>query len=197
LGTPPTRAIALLPLLAALACGRPDHIEIEPRAPRLTRTGELVRLRALLVDRGGRVFARERASWSSRDPFIAAVDADGQVAALSSGHTVLTARWNELVAEVPLEVDLVEALHVEPGTLALTAGDQPVQLRVRPLGLDGRPQRDRQVRLVSGAPGVASVDPEGRIWPLCAGEAWVLARVDHQEAAVRVVVRGRRAGPGP
>src|SRR5437870_13353057 len=103
--------LRLLPIvLIVCACSRPDHIEIDPRAPRLAHKGDTVRLHAKMTDRGGKVFSSERAAFQSRDPFVAGVDEYGTVTALSSGHTVVTARWSELSAEVPIEVDLVEAL---------------------------------------------------------------------------------------
>jgi hypothetical protein len=179
----------LLPLLLLAACARPDHIEIDPRVPRLSRKGETLRLHAKMTDRGGKVFSQERAAWKSRDPFIAGVDENGSVTALSSGHTVLTARWNELSAEVPLEIDLVEALRIEPAALELPASADPVKLSVVALGLDGHPLRDREVHLVSRNPEVARVDPEGRVWPIAPGDAVVRATIDDKEGEIAVHVR--------
>src|SRR5215468_4172345 len=113
--------LRVLPVLLVLACARPDHIKIDPRAPRLSHKGETLHLHARMMDRAGKVFSQERAAWKSRDPFIAAVNDSGDVMGLSSGHTVITATWNELSPDVPLEVDLVEALQIEPGTLDLPA----------------------------------------------------------------------------
>jgi len=178
--------LTLLALLAA--CARPDHIEIDPSAPRLTRKGETVRLHGKLMDRSGKVFSGERAAWSSRDPFIASVDANGEVAALSSGHTVLTATWSELTATLPVDVDLVEALRIDRALLDLPVSSEPVKLGVTPLGLDGRPQRDREVHLASRDPAIARVDPEGKVWPVAAGDTVVQARLDDKEAEIAVHV---------
>lgn len=179
----------LLLLCLALACARPDHIEIDPAAPRLVRKGETLRLHAKLMDRGGRVFPRERAAWTARDPFVAGVDDAGDVVALSSGHTVLTATWNELSAQVPLEVDLVEALRIDPPALDLSASADPVKIEVQALGLDGHPLRDREVHLVSADPSIVRVDPEGRVWPLAPGDARVRAAIDDKEDEIAVHVR--------
>jgi hypothetical protein len=175
--------------LAGAGCERPDHIEIDPRMPRLTHKGETVRLHGKLMDRNGHIFSTERASWSSRDPFVAAVDKDGLVAALSSGQTVIAARWNELSAEVRVEIDLVEALRVSPERVELSVSGEPVKLEALALGLDGRPLRDRAVHLASQNPSVARVDPEGRVWGLAPGEAVVRAKLDDKEAEVHVVVK--------
>jgi hypothetical protein len=83
----------ILILFALAACARPDHIEIDPRAPRLSRKGESQRLHARMMDRAGKVFPQERARWKSRDPMIAAVDESGTVTALgSTGIRSATAR---------------------------------------------------------------------------------------------------------
>lgn len=176
-------------LCLAAACARPDHIEIDPPAPRLVHKGETLRLHAKLMDRSGQVFPGERAVWTARDPFVAGVDAAGNAVALSSGHTVLTATWNGLSAQVPLEVDLVEALRLEPSALELRASADPVRVEVQALGLDGRPLRDREVHLVSADPSVVRVDPEGRVWPVAPGEARVRAAIDDKEGEIAVHVR--------
>ena len=179
----------LLACLAASACARPDHIEIDPRAPRLTHRGEAVRMHARLRDRSGQDFSRERATWTTRDPFVAGVDANGAVTALSSGHTIATATWNELHADVPVDVDLVEALRVDPPSLELASSADPVALGVTAIGLDGRPLRDREVHLTSANPAVARVDTEGRVWPVAPGDAVVHAKIDDKESEIAVHVR--------
>jgi hypothetical protein len=179
----------ILVLFALAACARPDHIEIDPRAPRLSHRGESLRLHARMMDRGGKVFSQERAAWKSRDPMVAPVDENGTITAMGSGHTVLTAVWNELSADVPVEVDLVEALRIEPARLELPASAEPVKLTVMALGLDGHPLRDRQVHLTSANPAIARVDPEGRVWPMAPGDVVVRAKIDDKESEIPVHVR--------
>lgn len=181
--------LRLLPLFLLLACARPDHIEIDPIAPRLTRKGETLRLHAKMMDRAGKVFPNERAAYASRDPFVAGVDENGNLTALSSGHTVVTATWAELNAQVPVDVDMVEALRIEPARLELAAAADPVKVNVVALGLDGHPLRDREVHLVSANPAVARVDPEGRVWPVAPGDATVRAAIDDKEGEIAVHVR--------
>lgn len=185
-------ALALCAAALLAGCERPDHIEIDPRMPRLTRKGETVRLHGKLMDRGGRIYPTERPAWSSRDPFVAAVGANGEVAALSSGHTVVTAKWNELTATVPVEVDLVEAVVLEPAALEVRAEGEPARLKVVALDREGHPQKDRQINVVSLDPQVARVDSEGKVWGLAPGKARVQARIDDKatDAAVTVLPAG-------
>jgi hypothetical protein len=101
----------------------------------------------------------------------------------------MTATWNELAAEVPLEVDMVEALRIDTGPLELAQSAELVKLKVVALGLDGRPLRDRQVHLVSADPKVARVDPQGRLWPIAPGDVVVRAAIDDKEGEIAVHVR--------
>ncbi len=176
-------------VLCLAACERPDHIEIDPRMPKLTHRGETLRLHARLMDRQGRSYATERARWTSRDPFIAAVDANGEVAALSSGHTVLTAKWENVTADVPLEIDLVEAIKVAPDTLTIKADDdKPQKIDAVAMGVDGKPRPDREVRLTSADTAIARVDNEHLVWGAAPGETVIHARCDDKDADVKVVV---------
>ena len=182
-------SVLALGACALVGCERPDHIEIDPRMPRLTRKGETLRLHGKLMDRTGRVFSTERATFSSRDPFVAAVSDHGEVAALSSGHTVITAKWNELVATVPVEIDLVEAVSFEPAQVELKADGDAVKLKVMALDAQGHPQKDRELHLVSLSPDVARVDSEGKVWGLKAGTARIQAKIDDKVADAVVVVK--------
>ncbi len=107
----------------------------------------------------------------------------------ATGHTVLTATWNELSAEVPMEVDLVEALRIDPARLELPASADPVKISVVALGLDGHPLRDREVHLISANPAIARVDPQGRVWPVAPGDVTVRAAIDDKEGEIAVHVR--------
>ena len=184
----PAMALALL----CTACERPDHIEIDPRMPRLIHKGETVRLHGKMMDRQGHVYATERAHWTSRDPFIAAVDTNGEVAALSSGHTVITAHWEELTAEVQLEVDLVEAIRAAPDAVTIKVDADPLKLNAVALGVDGRPRADREVRMTSNEPAIARVDSANQVWGVAPGETIVHAKSDDKEAEIKVtVVKGK------
>jgi len=186
------RAALVLPALALAllcsACERPDHIEIDPRMPRLVHKGESVRLHAKMMDRRGTIYPTERASWTSRDPFIASVDANGEVAALTSGHTIITAHWQELSAEVPLEVDLVESLKADPDTISIKVDADPTKIQVQAIGIDGRPRPDREVRLTSSDPSTVRIDGGGSAWGIKPGDAIVHAKCDDKQTDVHVTV---------
>jgi uncharacterized protein YjdB len=123
----------LLLAFAVTACARPDHIEIDPRAPRLLHKGEAVRLHAKMTDRSGKIFSQERASWTSRDPFVAGVDANGAVTALSSGHTVVIGLDGHALRdrEVHLASDNPAVARVDPDgrVWAVTPGDAVVRAK--------------------------------------------------------------------
>ena len=179
--------LVLLPL-CALACLGPDHIEIDPTAPRLTHKGETVRLHGKVMDRHGKVYSRERAFFSSRDPAVARVDEHGNVIAVGSGHTIVEARSGGLRAEMPVEVDLIERLEVATAVLSMTLADEPTRAPVTAVGRDGQPRRDKEISFSSDDANIARIDPEGRIIPINPGETVVKARVEDKIALVKVVV---------
>ena len=180
-------ALSALALLCS-ACERPDHIEIDPHMPRLQHKGESVRLHGKMMDRRGTIFPTERATWTSRDPFIAAVDANGEVAALSSGHTVITARWAELSAEIAVEVDLVESLKADPDQLTLKVDADPTKLQVVALGIDGKVRANRDIRFTSSNPAIVRIDGGGSAWGLAVGEALIHAKSDDKQTDIKVTV---------
>jgi len=178
--------LSLLPLFA-LACLGPDHIEIDPSAPRLTHKGESVRLHGKVMDRHGKVYA-QRSFFSSRNANIAAVDEHGTVTAVGSGHTVIEARAGGLLGEMPVDVDLIERLEAVAPVLHLSLTDDPAELQVRALGADGHPRTDRKLTFTSDDPNIARLDPQGRVWAINPGQTVIKARVEDKIALVKVVV---------
>ena len=178
--------LSLLPLFA-LACLGPDHIEIDPTAPRLTHKGESVRLHGKVMDRHGKVYA-QRSFFSSRDPKVAAVDEHGTVTAIASGHTVIEARAGGLLGEMPVDVDLIDRLEVVLPVLHLTLSDEPTEVPVRALGSDGHQRKDREISFSSDDARIARIDPQGRVWATNPGETVIKARVEDKIALVKVVV---------
>jgi hypothetical protein len=180
--------LSLLLPIVGFACSVPDHIEIDPGAPHLTHKGEAVRLHGKVMDRAGKVYGRERAFFTSRDPKVAAVNEHGDLTAVGSGHTVVEARAGSLYAEMPVEVELIEGLLAEQQRIELTPEDDAIKVPVRVLGHDGRALVGREVTFTTDDPRVARVDPEGKVWGLTPGDTLLKARVDDKLAVIEVHV---------
>jgi hypothetical protein len=183
----------LLPLLLLIcsACfAGPDHIEIDPLAPRLTHKGDQVRLHGKVMDRNGKVHGR--AFFRSRDPKVASVDEFGLVTAVGSGITVIEAQSGSLHADMPIEVDMVERLAVGATHVEVSMADDPLRLPVSAVGRDGQPRPERAVSFTADDPSVVRIDPEGRVWGIAAGTTLVKARCDDKLAVIEVVVTDKR-----
>ena len=175
----------LLPLVlsGAAACQSPTHITIDPRQPLLRGRTETLQLVAHVMT-GTVEDATTKVTWSSSEPAIVEVDADGKVRGRASGRTFVTAERGGLKASVPVEVSWVESVRAERDAVVLSekAGD-PARVKVEALGLDGRVLKERPVTWKSGDEKVCRVDPSGQLWPVSVGETFVEARFDETHAA--------------
>jgi len=185
---PVLAALVAAPVLLLASCQKATHIEIEPRQPILKVRGDAVQLVGRVKSARGD-FPKERVTWTSVDESIATVDDKGRVKAVKSGRTTIRATYDALVAEVPVEVSLVEGLQSEKTevTLSFDAGD-PVKPAVVALGFDGRPLRDRPVFFRSANEKVCRVDGSGQFWPTDKGETIVTAYADDKELAIKCTV---------
>ena len=89
-------------------------------------TGQRFRLDARIYSRTGDERTGERAAWTSAEPNVARVDADGMiVAGNAAGRTTLTARAGDASARVSVEVvaQRVSSLTLEPARIDARQGD--------------------------------------------------------------------------
>lgn len=191
------RPLWLLPLTVfAIACAGPDHIEIEPKEVVLKRPKETIALRGKVMNRRGNHWADKRCDWLSSDASVATVDAMGVVTAHKSGRTLLTASYDGLKAEVPVEVTLVEELRAEPAELVLfTDSEDSTKIRVTVLGPNGKALSDRSIRYLSNDEKVATIDGGGGVWTHNPGETLVRAVCENHEVTVKVKVEAPKPVP--
>ena len=70
---------------------RPTTVTVTPATTQLTALGDTVRLTAEVRDQNGQVMAGAAVTWSSSDPMVATVDAQGLVTAAGNGTATITA----------------------------------------------------------------------------------------------------------
>lgn len=184
-------AIPLASALLVFGCtGKPDYLEMEPKEHVFKRPGEDLWWKVVAKKRDGSTLYKAKASWSSSDPRVAAVDEVGRVKAVGPGRATLVAKVGGVAAEANVEVVAVGRITVEPGELSLEARGPPKALAIKVFDQEGRPLFDRapSVRCVNeevcrtGREGVHPVDP---------GQTMVLVTVEGQWAEIPV-----RVGPG-
>lgn len=188
------------PSLAALvvaACGDPaasadvlvvHNVTVEPPSVSLPLRGE-VQLEATAWTASGLEIPNRPVSWSSRNPDVATVTADGLVRGARPGRTEIVARADDVTTEVPVSINLIPVawVVVEPAHMGLKVGESR-QLEVFLFSLTGAPLSDREVAFESDDPDVAAVSSSGIVFAFRPGRAGIVVRVEGKEATAQVSV---------
>lgn len=158
-------------------------------APDALAAGESMQMAATPFDETNAALEDRQTRWTSSDPAVARVEADGRVVAVAPGTAVITAsvegrtaRHALTVTEVP-----VASVIVTPTALALDPGASQT-ITAEPRAPDGRTLEGRPVEWVSSDASVARVDGSGEVTAVGAGEATVTATVGSESGSVRVTV---------
>ncbi|HEX8453693.1 MAG TPA: Ig-like domain-containing protein [Longimicrobium sp.] len=143
-------------------------------------------LSAELRDADGNELSGRTVEWSSDNPAIAEVDANGVVSAHVPGTATISARSQEVTGVRTLRV---VPLRVEIGRdRADLAPGQSVQLAARVLDAAGQPVEGRSVRWTASDPALVEVSATGRVTALRAGNGQVTASVEGGSGVVQVHV---------
>jgi uncharacterized protein YjdB len=154
---------------------------------------------SLLKARAKRSFAQTPLEWTSSDPLVAAVDANGLVTAVEEGEATLSGRFGNLSVSCPVTVYYpLKGLALSAEKLILQKAESAV-LSVSPL--PAQADLPEGVEFVSSDSRVAEVDAQGRVRALSVGEAVITARGDGFKASCPVTVlsamTGIRIGEAP
>lgn len=188
------------PSLAALvvaACGDPaasadvlvvHNVTVDPPSVSIQLKGE-VQLEARAWTASGLEIPNRPVSWSSRNPEVATVTADGLVRGARPGRTEIVARADDVTTEVPVSINLVPVawVVVEPSHLGLKVGESR-RLEVFLFSISGVPLSDREIGFESDDPDVAAVSTSGVVFAAKPGRAEILVRVEGKEATAQVSV---------
>lgn len=118
-----TTLVRALPILALTlaACGsQPVSLDLKPRSLDLTTRGATGTLAATVQDAKGETMADAAVTWTSSDPKIATVDANGLVTAVGTGTASIKAAAGEsAVAEAMVLVQVPASIKFEPANTVL------------------------------------------------------------------------------
>lgn len=127
-------------------------------------------------------------TWSSSNPSVASVDNNGKVTAIAAGEATITAKAGEKTATCSVKVSTrvipVASIILNKTTLSLTEGESEVLSAV--VGPENA--TDKAVTWSSSNPYVASVDYNGKVTAITAGEATITAQAGAQTAVCNVQV---------
>lgn len=115
-------------------------------------------------------------TWSSSDPAVVMVDADGNLAAVGTGtaEVALSSEDGKLSASGVIKVVVSPTGLTMPETLTLTEGGEPQSVTAL---VEPADTTDYTVTYTSSDDSIATVDAAGNVTPVTAGEAEVTAEI--------------------
>ena len=130
-------------------------------------------------------------TWSSSNSSVATVDANGKVTAVAQGTVTITAKAGDKTATCTVTVMKgnvpVESLTLDKSSLELTEGETATLIAtVKPDNAT-----DKTVTWSSSNPWVATVDQNGQITAVRAGEATITATVGGKYAYCTLIVKNK------
>jgi len=170
------------------------RIVLDPRPARLVAGSRLTIAAAAFSRHGDR--RADPVTFTSSNPRIATVTADGRLRAISAGRATITAASGPATEALPLQVvpNTIARVSIEPATANVRTGDV-VKLSATARSAAGRPVGDVAVDwAVSAGAGVSEIDPSGTFVAELAGDYTVTASIGGKEADAVVHVAPREVG---
>lgn len=181
--------LAILVLTLAAGCGRKVvTVDVLPKKLKIYGIGNTQRLTARLLDKKGQPIDQGSPTWSSSKEEVASVDSSGRLTAKKEGRTMITARFEKISTQIPIDVIDVKTIEVIPPTLQLIGlpGTQfPLQILAK--NSKGSPV-ETSVQWSSTKPKIATVDSKGVLTSVAPGAATVVARLGDLQSACDVAV---------
>ena len=177
-----------------------DSIEIRPSSITLVQVGETGQFTAVVHDANDRIIPGAVVAWSSSNPEIATVDANGLVTAVSPGDALITASSGGVSTSRPVYVEVAPepsriVLNISEATLS--AVGQSLQLDAQVYGPDGAAIPGAAVTWSSSRPEIATVDATGLVIAVSNGTTRVTASSGDASAnaTIHVVIEGTEPPP--
>lgn len=178
----------------------PASVAILPESARLSTVGETVQLEAVVYDSGDAAIPGEAVSWSSSEPAVATVDANGLVTAVSRGTTQVKATSGNASMLAPVSVVFVReafSITLNISAATLTEVGQGLQLVALVYDADGAAIPDAPVSWSSSEPAVAAVDDNGLVTAVFNGTTRITATSGGVNQFARISVDVSGTGPRP
>lgn len=202
------RLLAVIVLLATLACGSDDKSPTDPGRPLeptqvviaqeslvLTALGDTARLTATVKDQKGTAIVDASITWSSTDTTVVKVNASGRVAAIGNGSANVVARVAGVADTVSVKVEQVPvSIEVSPDSVRIAAGDS-VRLTAAVADRNGAEIRAATLNWTSADTSVVKVDGAGLIRAVAEGRSEVLVSAGEATGRVKVTVTAPSGDP--
>ena len=156
--------------------------------------GEIAQLTAEALDNEGQVLSNRPITWTTSDPEIATVTANGQVTALAVGGAIITAtsEGKSAVASITVSAVPVARVVLSPETSDLVVG-QTAQLTAEVRDGSGNALSGRAINWGTNNPAVATVTSEGLVTAVSQGTTTISASSEGKVASATINVSPRPA----
>ena len=176
--------------LFAGGCSRkPATIDISPKKLKIYGLERSGRLTARLLDKKGEPLEIGTPTWSSSDPSVVEAEAGGRVVAKKEGKAMVTATYEGVQAQVPVEIVDVSTIDVSSTAVTLIG---PPGTTV-PLSFTVKDSRQHPVSIApvwtSQNPKVATVSEDAHVTSVSAGATTIVGKIGDIQGGTDVAVR--------
>jgi uncharacterized protein YjdB len=174
--------------IAAACSSKPAAIEVSPRPVKIYGLQRVQRLTGRLVDKKGRPLAAGSLQWSSSKNEVVTVDGSGKLQSKGEGRAVVTATFEKLSVQVPVEVVDVKTIDIAP-TSAHLVGPAGTTIVVTAVvkNSSGKPI-SRTITWTSSKPAVATISADGVVTSVGPGTTTIIGRIGEVQGASEVIV---------
>ena len=178
-------------LIAAACSPKPASIDISPKKVKIYGIERAQRLNARVLDKKGQPLDAATPTWSSSNAGIVAAEPGGRVVAKKAGKAMVSATYETVSAQVPVEVIDVSAIEMAPPSLSLIG---PAGTGI-PLSWTVKDSKGHPVGIkpvwTSAKPEIATVSEEGVVTSVAPGTTTIIARVGDIQGGSDVTVNLR------
>lgn len=184
-------AIALCTFALACEPKKPARLELDPKGPfQMTRVGQSERIKPMAYDEKNRPFVSQlEMTYTSSDPTVAKVGADGTITATGSGTATISAESLGIKTQAEVRVQIVGSVEIvgePPETLKYGGQDYQLQVVVK----DDKGNVIEKPKLsYSASDYCVEVSPTGLVHTLSEGKCDVIVRSATKQAAHSFDVR--------
>ncbi len=178
-------------LFAGLAGGcarKPATIEVSPKSVRIFGLQRSQRLTGRLLDKKGLPMPSSALKWSSSKADVVTVDSSGRLQSKSPGRSVVTASFEKLTADVPVEVVDLKTLEIAPSSARLVGPVGTTMVLSSVLKNSQGAPISFPVAWSSSRPATATISQDGTVTAVQQGITTIIARAGDLQGASEITI---------
>jgi hypothetical protein len=181
------RGIVIL-MLATACSSKPATIDVSPRTVKIYGLKKVQRLTGRIMDKKGVPLRAGALQWSSSKSDVVTVDGSGKLQSLKEGRSIVTASFEKLSAQIPVEVVDVKSIEIAPASAHLVGPTgTTIALTAVVRNAEGKPV-SRPMTWTSSKPAVATISGEGTVTSVGPGTTTIIGRVGDVQGDAELLV---------